>query len=271
MTSLHPRTPAQRLGLWLGIGLFLLLLVLPAPEGFSDPAWRTAALAGLMAVWWSTEALPIPATAMLPLAAGPLLGIVPVERAGHGYGSSTIFLILGGCLLALALERWQLHRRIAFFVVTRAGASARRLVLGVMAATAFVSMWVSNTSTTLMMLPVAVSIASLVAPDHEQADPRAAQLLDGDRAGRGLCGHHRRPRHADRHADQRAGRRVHGADLRRATELRRMAGVRRARARSWCCSSARGGCWWPFSHPFHLPDITGPGSSCAPSCTGSGR
>jgi len=158
-------------GLWLGAGLFVLLLVLPAPEGFSVLAWRAAALAALMAVWWSTEALPIPATAMLPLAAGPLLGIVPVERAGHGYGSSTIFLILGGCLLALALERWQLHRRIAFYIVTRAGSSARRLVLGVMSASAFVSMWVSNTSTTLMMLPVAVSIAALVAPEHESADP----------------------------------------------------------------------------------------------------
>jgi sodium-dependent dicarboxylate transporter 2/3/5 len=170
MSSLHPRTPAQRRGLWLGIGLFLLLLWLPAPQGFSAEAWRTAALTALMAVWWSTEALPIPATAMLPLAAGPLLGIVPVERAGHGYGSSTIFLILGGCLLALALERWQLHRRIAFFIVARAGSSARRLLLGVMSATAFVSMWVSNTSTSLMMLPVAVSIAGLVAPDHDRAD-----------------------------------------------------------------------------------------------------
>ena len=170
MSALHPRTPAQRIGLWLGLGLFALLLLLPAPEGLAPTAWRAAALAALMAVWWSTEALPIPATAMLPLAAGPLLGIVPVERAGHGYGSSTIFLILGGCLLALALERWQLHRRIAYFVVLRSGASARRLVLGVMSATAFVSMWVSNTSTTLMMLPVAVSIAGLVAPDHEHAD-----------------------------------------------------------------------------------------------------
>ena len=161
--------PAQRAGFWLGLGLFALLLWLPEPAGFATAAWRTAALATLMAVWWSTEALPIPATAMLPLAAGPLLGIVTVERAGHGYGSSTIFLILGGCLLALALERWQLHRRIAFHLVARAGSSARRLVLGVMSATAFVSMWVSNTSTTLMMLPVAVSIAAIVAPDAEEA------------------------------------------------------------------------------------------------------
>lgn len=165
-----PRTTAQSVGLWLGLGLFLAMLWLPAPTGFEVAAWRTAALAALMAVWWATEALPIPATAMLPLAAGPLLGIVPVEQAGRGYGSSTIFLILGGCLLALALERWQLHRRIAFLIVTRAGSSARGLVLGVMSATAFVSMWVSNTSTTLMMLPVAVSIAAIVAPEYGTAD-----------------------------------------------------------------------------------------------------
>jgi len=165
------RTTAQRTGLWLGIVIFTLMLWLPAPGGFEGSAWRAAALAALMAVWWATEALPIPATAMLPLAAGPLLGIVPVERAGLGYGSSTIFLILGGCLLALALERWQLHRRIAYYIVARAGANARGLVLGVMFATAFVSMWVSNTSTSLMMLPVAVSIAGIVAPDAGQATP----------------------------------------------------------------------------------------------------
>jgi sodium-dependent dicarboxylate transporter 2/3/5 len=163
--------PAQVVGFWLGLGLFLLMLWLPAPEGFEPAAWRTAAVAALMAVWWATEALPIPATAMLPLAAGPLLGIVPVERAGHGYGSSTIFLILGGCLLALALERWHLHRRIAFLIVARSGTGARGLVLGVMSATAFLSMWVSNTSTTLMMLPVAVSIAAIVAEDPARAGP----------------------------------------------------------------------------------------------------
>lgn len=171
MFRASPRTPAQRTGLWLGIVLFVLLLWLPPPEGFEVAAWRAAALAVLMAVWWASEALPIAATAMLPLAAGPLLGIVGIERAGHGYGSSTIFLILGGCLLALAFERWSLHRRIAFLIVARAGSSARGLVLGVMAATAFVSMWVSNTSTSLMMLPVAASIAGLVAPAQAQADP----------------------------------------------------------------------------------------------------
>ncbi|RPI14146.1 MAG: SLC13/DASS family transporter [Lysobacterales bacterium] len=169
MPRTSDRTPAQRAGLWLGAALFAAILLIPAPEGYAPGAWRTAALAVLMAVWWATEAIPIPATAMLPLAAGPLLGVVPVQEAGHAYGSPTIFLILGGCLLALALERWSLHRRIAFHVVARAGSDARRLVFGIMVATAVVSMWVSNTSTTLMMLPVAASIAALVAPDPGSA------------------------------------------------------------------------------------------------------
>jgi sodium-dependent dicarboxylate transporter 2/3/5 len=163
------RRPVQRLGLWLGLAIFTAILIMPAPAGFEPPAWRAAALTLLMATWWATEALPIAATSMLPLAAGPLLGIVGIEEAGKGYGSSTIFLILGGCLLGLALERCQLHRRLAFSIVAAAGSSARALVFGVMAATAFVSMWVSNTSTTLMMLPVATSIAVLIAPDHETA------------------------------------------------------------------------------------------------------
>src|SRR5262245_23813463 len=172
MPSMNPPSqhrPVQRLGLWLGALVFAVMLIVPEPAGFAVTAWRAAALTLLMATWWATEALPIAATSMLPLAAGPLLGIVGVEEAGKGYGSSTIFLILGGCLLALALERWQLHRRIAYAIVEVAGSSARSLVLGVMAATAVVSMWVSNTSTTLMMLPVATSIAVLVAPEHESA------------------------------------------------------------------------------------------------------
>jgi sodium-dependent dicarboxylate transporter 2/3/5 len=169
------RSPVERLGLWLGLAAFAVMVGVPVatgwpiPGGFTPKSWHAAALTVLMATWWATEALPIAATSMLPLAAGPLLGIVGLEEAGRGYGGSTIFLILGGCLLALALERSQLHRRIAYTIVGLAGASARGLVLGVMTATAFVSMWVSNTSTTLMMLPVAASIATLVAPDHQAA------------------------------------------------------------------------------------------------------
>ena len=255
MTAHQPRTPAQRVGLWLGMGLFVLLLALPAPEGFSPAAWRTAALAVLMAVWWSTEALPIPATAMLPLAAGPLLGIVPVERAGHGYGSSTIFLILGGCLLALALERWELHRRIAFHIVLRSGSSARRLVLGVMSATAFLSMWVSNTSTTLMMVPVAVSIALLVAPDPETAGPERRNFSTAIV----LCVAYSAT--------------IGGLATLIGTPTNALAvafmeqayGVRPSFA-EWmvfglpCTVLLLGGAWWVLvahSHPFRLPDIAG--------------
>ena len=168
MSANDARSPAQRAGLLLGIAAFVLMLALPPPEGLAPTGWRAAALAALMAIWWASEALPIAATSMLPLAAGPLLGIVGLEQAGHGYGSSTVFLILGGCLLALALERWDLHRRLAYTIVAHAGSSGRGLILGVMLATAFVSLWVSNTSTTLMMLPVAAAIAGLVAgPGHE--------------------------------------------------------------------------------------------------------
>lgn len=121
-----------------------------------------------MAIWWATEALPLAATALLPLAIVPLIGIAEPTRILTEYANSTIFLILGGFLIGLAMERWQLHRRIAYAIIAAVGSEPRRLVLGVMIATAFVSMWVSNTSTTLMMLPVASSIVALVATDGRE-------------------------------------------------------------------------------------------------------
>lgn len=116
-----------------------------------------------MAIWWATEAVPLAVTALLPLLVVPLIGIAEPTRILTEYANSTIFLILGGFLIGLAMERWQLHKRIAYSIIAAVGSHPRRLVLGVMIATAFVSMWVSNTSTTLMMLPVASSIAALVA------------------------------------------------------------------------------------------------------------
>jgi sodium-dependent dicarboxylate transporter 2/3/5 len=145
------RTAPQRMGLWVGAALFALLLWLPPPEGFTETAWRAAALAVLMAIWWATEALPIPATSMLPLAAGPLLGIADVETAGHGYGSSTIFLILGGCfsLPARALEsspdRLPDHEP--------GGLERPRAGAGRDGGNGLCQHGCSNTSTTLMMLP----------------------------------------------------------------------------------------------------------------------
>jgi sodium-dependent dicarboxylate transporter 2/3/5 len=159
------RGAIQGLGLAGGAVLLLAVMVLPAPAGWSDPAWRTAGVTALMGLWWATEALPLAATALVPVALLPMLGAGDLETIGGAYGNSTVFLILGGFLIALAMERWNLHKRIAYTIVVRAGGRPRLLVLGMMAATAFVSMWASNTSTTLMMIPVSISIAGVVAPD----------------------------------------------------------------------------------------------------------
>ncbi|MGH7464137.1 MAG: SLC13 family permease, partial [Longimicrobiales bacterium] len=128
-------------------------------------AWRTAAVGIFMACWWITEAVPIPATALTPLLLFPLLGILPVAAAAAPFANPVIFLFLGGFVIALAMERHGLHRRIALTVVRAMGVRPPMLVLGFMAATAFLSMWVSNTATTVMMLPIGLSVVRLVEPD----------------------------------------------------------------------------------------------------------
>lgn len=170
----------RRAGLPLGPALFLLLLLLPAPAGMEPAAWRTAAVGVLMAVWWVSEALPIPATALLPLVAFPLLGVAPIGDAAAPYANPIIYLFLGGFLLAGAMQRSGLHRRIALTVVAAVGTGPRRLVLGFMLATAFLSMWVSNTATTVMMLPIGVSVITLTgtaASDDASAASFATALM----------------------------------------------------------------------------------------------
>ncbi len=154
-----------RVGLALGPLAFLALLLVPAPAGLSPEAWRTAALAALMAVWWLTEAIPLPATALLPLILLPLLGVGGATEAAAPYANPIIFLFLGGFLIALGMQRWGLHRRIALTILRRAGTRPASLVAGFMAATAFLSMWVSNTATAMMMLPIGVSVLGMVAGD----------------------------------------------------------------------------------------------------------
>lgn len=149
----------KAVGLPLGILLFALLMILPPPEGMSPQAMRMAAVAALMAVWWITEAVPFAAAALIPLAAFPLLDILPSRPTAACYGDKNIYLLLGGFIIAIAMQRWNLHRRIALFVLCRLGRTPNRLVLGFMIATAFLSMWISNTATTLMMLPIALAVA----------------------------------------------------------------------------------------------------------------
>ena len=155
----------EHAGRILGPLLFLILLLLPIPDGMSAEAWRTAALAVLMATLWITEAVPIPVTALLPLVLLPILGIQNPTASAAPYANPVIFLFMGGFMIAIALERCGLHRRLALGIVARSGAGSARLIGGFMAATAFLSMWISNTAAVLMMLPMATSIIALCSED----------------------------------------------------------------------------------------------------------
>ncbi|WP_010534630.1 SLC13 family permease [Brachybacterium squillarum] len=159
-----PRRARRVRVLGLLAGLVLAVLVhLVMPGDVPHDARLTAAVAVLMGAWWMTEALPIPATALVPLVVFPVLAPdVGFDDVGASYGNNIIFLFMGGFLLALAMQRWNLHRRIALTIVGAIGTSPARLVLGFMLATAFLSMWVSNTATAVMMLPIGVSVLLLV-------------------------------------------------------------------------------------------------------------
>jgi len=163
-------TLRRQIGFLGGMAAFLLLLLLPAPEGLEPAAWRTAAVGTLMAAWWITEAIPIPATALVPLVAFPLLGINPIRDAAAPYANPLIFLFMGGFLIAVAMQRWDLHRRIALTIVRYVGVQPTSIVVGFIIASAFLSMWVSNTATALMMLPIGLSVIKLTQDAVAEAD-----------------------------------------------------------------------------------------------------
>ena len=125
-----------------------------APQQHAERTRVTAALAVWIAVWWITEAVPLPVTALLPLVLFPGFGVVRFQTVAQEYANKYIFLFMGGFMLAIAMQRWNLHRRIALLTVLSVGTSPRQLVAGFMLATAFLSMWISNTATTVMMLPI---------------------------------------------------------------------------------------------------------------------
>ncbi|MCZ8320667.1 MAG: DASS family sodium-coupled anion symporter [Novosphingobium sp.] len=149
---------AQRIAFWLGPLGFLITLLTAAPTGMPPLAWPTAGLVWWMAVWWMSEALPLYATAFLPFVLLPLLGVADATKTAAAYYSPIMFLFLGGAFLALAIERTGLHRRLALAILGRAGATNWQLLLAVMAATALLSMFISNTSTALIMMPMALAM-----------------------------------------------------------------------------------------------------------------
>lgn len=159
------RGPRGRIGLVLGPAVLALFLATSPPPELGADGWRAAGVGLWMAVWWVTEAVPIPATALVPLAAFPPLGVAGASEAAAPYANPIVFLFLGGFLLALGMERWGLPRRVALAVVHRVGVEPGSVVAGFMASAAFLSMWVSNTATAMIMLPIGVSVLGLVAGD----------------------------------------------------------------------------------------------------------
>ena len=164
MTDTHNegRSKHQVVGLLLGPLLAITMILSGAPAGLSETGWLTAAVGILMAVWWATEAVPIAVTALLPIVVFPLLGIATIQDTTAPYANKVIYLFLGGFIVAFAMQRWNLHRRIALTVLQHVGGNGRSLVGGFMLASAVISMWVMNTSTTMMLLPIAVSIIAVI-------------------------------------------------------------------------------------------------------------
>ncbi len=169
----------QAIGLWLG-PLVAVLLILSADLDPDRPeVTAMAAVALWMALWWLSEAVPLAATALLPVVLYPLLGIMSGREVAPVYCNWIIFLFLGGFMVALAMERWDLHRRIALRIISAIGGGPRRIVLGFMLASAFLSMWVSNTATTMMMAPVAMAVVAGLRgrADRQRVDAFATALL----------------------------------------------------------------------------------------------
>ena len=155
----------QILVLLTGVAVFNLILLLPPPEGLSETGQRMLAVTLLMAILWIGEGTSLAVTALLPLVLFPLFGILPSKLVALNYSNHLIFLFLGGFMIAMAMEKWNFHKRLALWIISLVGTEPQRIILGFMVATAFLSMWISNTASTMMMLPVAMAVVRQIALD----------------------------------------------------------------------------------------------------------
>lgn len=156
----------ERAGLLAGFALFIFFLAVN-PFGVSAEAAKVLAVAALMITWWIGEAVPMPAVALLPMLLFPLMNIASLRETTSKYADPVIFLFMGGFMIGLAIEKWNLHKRIALSIINFTGTSGDRIVLGFILSTGFLSMWLSNTATTMMMFPIAASVIYVVKENHK--------------------------------------------------------------------------------------------------------
>ena len=152
----------KTIGFWLGIVSFLLVLYLPNPEGLSSEGRVTAAVFLLMGIWWAFEAIPLQVTALMPLILFPLLSVEEIAVISREYMNKVQFLFAGGFIIALAIQKWNLHKRVALNILKFSGLNSRGIVASFMVASAVLSMWVMNTSTAIMLLPVGISVIKVI-------------------------------------------------------------------------------------------------------------
>ncbi len=157
----------KQLSILLGPALFLIINLLGKPEGMSEGAFQVLGVTLWMAAWWVTEAVPIAVTALLPIVLFPLTGALDISSTTASFGHKYIFLYIGGFVLAIAIEKWNLHKRIALNIIRIIGTNKAKIILGFMLATALLSMWISNTATSVMMLPIGMAIVSQLRSNTE--------------------------------------------------------------------------------------------------------
>ncbi len=160
----------KSIGLITGLFFFLIILISPTPDSLPVNAMHVLAVAVLMAIWWVTEAIPIPATALLPIFLFPALGVMSGSEVTQPYANHLIYLFLGGFLIAITIEKWGLHRRIALYTIEFIGVTSKRIILGFMIASAGLSMWISNTAATMMMITIGLAVLKQVV-EEINADP----------------------------------------------------------------------------------------------------
>lgn len=160
----------KQIGFILGPLLFVLIFFFFEPEGLSPQARAVLASTAWIAIWWITEAIPIAVTALLPIVLFPLSGGLDLNTTTSAFGHKYIFLYMGGFIIAIAIEKWNLHRRIALNIINFIGSDVKKIILGFMVATAFLSMWISNTATSVMMLPIGIAIITQLKDNPNTAE-----------------------------------------------------------------------------------------------------